>query len=160
MLKVTGGGCSDAAINYIHVDDDILKKLCGIQAAVAGRPAAENHAAVLRNFRNNRLAISFSGSFLIALYYINSPELVRIFEANPELKQEFGDIIEAYTPRIGQGLAWGPTAFNALEIARIENMLQAIEEQGSWLLKVSIRYAVQQIRQEAFLQQYGIVVLP
>jgi len=162
MLKVSGGGCSDAAIkiNYIHVEDDLLKKLCGIQAAVEGRPDAENHAAVLRNFRNNRLAMSFTGSFLIALYYINSPELVRIFEANPELKQEFGDIVEAYAPRIGQGLAWGPAAFNALEIARIENMLQAIEEQGSWLLMVSIRYAVQQIRQEALLQQYGIVVLP
>lgn len=107
-LKVSGAECFDTAtqVDAVFVSElfSFFKKLRVALSATEGRLGADAHAAELRNFRDNQLAISFSGRFLIAPYCLNSPELIRFFETNPELKQEFGDIFEPYAPLIGQGL--------------------------------------------------------
>ena len=163
-LIVDGAGCKDTETkaNLITVtnDESNLGKLCGILLSSKGRQDEEQHAAVLRNFRDNRLGRDVTGSFLVTLYYTNSHEIARLFESEPELKQEFGDIVEAYAPRIGYGLLAGSTAFTGDELVRIESVLEAIAVKGSPMLKISTNFVIEKIHQQAFLLQYGIVVLP
>jgi hypothetical protein len=163
-LIAYGAGCQDTAtrVNLITVNkkESFLEKLCSILVSSEDRPDAEKDYFALRNFRDNRLGTDILGNFLVALYYMNSPEVVQILESNPGLRLEFGDIVETYAPRIGFGLLTGSTAFTVQELERIESVLQAIAAKGSPRLRISTGFVLAKLQQPAFLLQYGIAVLP
>ena len=163
LMARRGNECAASVVKekFIHVSGSfgILSDLCPLLLSVSNRAGSDQYASALRNFRDYRLNTA-NGAFLTMLYYVNSPEVVRILEHNPDLAREFGDIVEAYAPRIGQGLALGaPAAFNPLEITRVESLLESIGRKGSPLLKVSIRYVLRQMKQPGGLRQFGIEAL-
>ncbi len=129
--------------------------------SVQGRQGAEKNVFTLRQFKENRLGMNFTGQLLIGLYYINEAEVSRILDGNPAIKKEFGDIIEEYAPRFESDMLAGKSkaTFTKAEIARIEAVMQSIRTEGNSLLKASTAHVLKRMANPLFLLSYGIVVI-
>ncbi len=162
-LTVSGAGAEsiEQKVNLISTDEpcecDI--EICGICLAVTDKPSGMAHVKTLREFRDSILAAKQAGKMITRLYYDHTQEIVDILTENPELKEDVASLVMELSPRLSQILKGNRTAVTQAELEQIQETLKALAAQGSTLLKTSINFIQHQIADDAFLKQFGIIVV-
>ncbi|MCP4715491.1 MAG: PKD domain-containing protein [Deltaproteobacteria bacterium] len=163
-LTVSGAGCSstETQTNLIRVEDRRVQPgfVCPVVAALSGRADARMQAHVLRDFRDYLLATSLTGKLLTGLYYASAGDVNAVIEQGDELKADIGDLVTDLAPRVKAVVDGNSTAITQAELSRIKGVLHRLADNGGAVMNVAVNFVLDKIENEAFLQQYGIVLIP
>ncbi|MCP4715489.1 MAG: PKD domain-containing protein [Deltaproteobacteria bacterium] len=162
-LMVKGAGCSstETKTNLILVEPSRPGSIlfCPLMASLSGMPRSQGYLKVLRDFRDQRLSTSLTGKLLAGLYYASAEEVNVVIAQDDDLKTEIGSLVINLAPRVKAVVDGRSTVITQAELCRIKNVLNRLADNGGAVMRMTVRYVLDEIEQEAFLQQYGIVLI-
>ncbi len=158
-LTVTGTGCSDTQTksNLIMVD---AIPVCPVVVSLGNMPRAAEHAGALRDFRDHLLLTNLTGKLLTGLYYASAKDVNAVIDQDDELKTEIGSLVTGLAPRVKAVADGNPTAITQAELDRIKDVLATLADNGGAVMKMTVQFVLNKIEKEAFLQQYGMFLVP
>ncbi|MCX5904850.1 MAG: hypothetical protein NTV89_15580 [Proteobacteria bacterium] len=159
----SGEGCCPSDFPYCGYDGNCYKyppvttsvpeSLCPASMLLGNQSQANN---LLRDFRDQVLANSSSGSELINLYYTHAEELTLILRSDPETRRAAASTLPVILPLIKSALSNAPLAINKNTISNIDRLCSLLSSQASPELAKAINDLQVKFKQGILFDELGI----
>ncbi|MCP4716664.1 MAG: carboxypeptidase regulatory-like domain-containing protein, partial [Deltaproteobacteria bacterium] len=141
----------------LPVDDDAAPELSfrvKEMACAASQAAAQGseNLTKLRQLRDRVLSKSSSGRRYISLYYLASPEIVKLLRQNQSLRTEAAALLMAVLPAVDRLLNGQPADVPAVTHGRLTAFIENLSRTGSPVLQKIMQRFLADLRDKKFLE--------
>ncbi|MCP4629491.1 MAG: hypothetical protein GY850_39200 [bacterium] len=161
-LAVDGPGdvyVSDSINDYIykykHVETSGLLNNCAVETALDGEAGLVDR---LRTFRDRVLKANSAGNTYVDLYYMHSPEVVRLLDEDRNLKRHCAALLKDALPVVNKVLAGKQALVSRKLLGRIDLLLGEFAQKGSPAFRAAIGDVRKELGEGALLRGMGVLV--